>query len=84
MINVLELVAFLFCCCNPSGLQHYMHKQTVLQDYKELSCPLSELPVNEYTAGELVRLCMRPQDAGDDSDGEHEEDGSGNDEVVSY
>ena len=42
-----------------------------LQDYKELSCSLSELPVNEYTASELVRLCLRPQDIHDARDGDN-------------
>ena len=44
------------------------------QDYKELSCPLSELPVNEYTASELVRLCLRHQDIEDDNSSDKDED----------
>jgi len=39
-----------------------------------LSCPLSELPVNEYTASELVRLCLRHQDIEDNPDSDLDED----------
>jgi bromodomain adjacent to zinc finger domain protein 1B len=52
--------------------------QTLLQDqlaedYKELSASLSELPINEYTASELVRLCLRHHDV-DDNESDNEDD----------
>jgi len=60
------------------------------QNYKELAVPLSQLPVNEYTCAELVRLCLRRRDvtvdpadtASQDSDDSESEEG-GDDEVVS-
>jgi len=47
--------------------------QTLLQDqlaedYKELTVPLSQLPVNEYTCTELMRLCLRKHDLANDDD----------------
>jgi len=55
------------------------------QDYKELSSSLSELPLNDYTASELVRLCLRHHDA-DDADADSDIDNDevdADDEVVS-
>ncbi len=53
-----------------------------LQDYRELTMPLSDIPVNPYTASELVRLCLRKNDSdpddssnsSEDSEEENEED----------
>lgn len=50
------------------------HSVSVCQDYKELSSSLSELPLNEYTASELVRLCLRHVDAGDVDDADSDMD----------
>ena len=55
------------------------------QDYKELSSSLSELPLNDYTASELVRLCLRHHDA-DNADADSDidnDDVDADDEVVS-
>ena len=55
-----------------------------LQDYKELTVRLSDIPVNEFTASELLRLCLRKQDSeGSDSEGEDDasEEGEGDDVV---
>jgi len=55
------------------------------QDYKELSSSLSELPLNDYTASELVRLCLRHHDA-DNADADSDIDNdevNADDEVVS-
>lgn len=46
--------------------------QTLLQDqisedYEEMRVSLSDIPVNPYTASELVRLCLRRQDVEDQS-----------------
>ncbi|XP_061178155.1 tyrosine-protein kinase BAZ1B-like isoform X1 [Saccostrea echinata] len=46
--------------------------QTLLQDqisedYQEMRVSLSDIPVNPYTASELVRLCLRRQDVEDQS-----------------
>ena len=39
-----------------------------LQDYKELSMPLSQIPVNMHTASELLRLSLRHDDQQDNDD----------------
>ena len=39
----------------------------VLQDYKELCMKLRDIPINQYTVCELVRLCLRRKDADQDS-----------------
>lgn len=54
-----------------------------VEDYEELSSSLSELALNDFTASELVRLCLRHHDA-DNADDESD-DGSNvdaDDEVV--
>ncbi|KAJ8266565.1 hypothetical protein GJAV_G00131950 [Gymnothorax javanicus] len=48
--------------------------QTLLQDelaegYSELDMPLSEIPLTMHSVSELVRLCLRPQDAQGDGEG---------------
>ena len=49
-----------------------------------MSASLSELPLNEYTASELVRLCLRHLDA-DDSDSDSDSgDMEADDEVVRH
>ena len=50
-----------------------------------MSSSLSELPVNDYTASELVRLCLRHHDADEsDSNGDMDDDDfNADDEVVS-
>ena len=56
------------------------------QDYKELSSSLSQLPLNELTASELVRLCLRHHDASDNDDSVSDIDNDAadlDDEVVS-
>jgi len=55
-----------------------------VEDYEELSSSLSELPLNNFTASELVRLCLRHHDA-DNVDDESDIDGddvNADDEVV--
>ncbi|KAK6190909.1 hypothetical protein SNE40_002675 [Patella caerulea] len=47
--------------------------QTLLQDgiaegYTELKVKLSDIPVNPFTVSELVRLCLRSNDTGEDED----------------
>ena len=37
----------------------------LLQGYSELKVPLSDIAVNPYTVSELVRLCLRKEDAGE-------------------
>ena len=52
------------------------------QDYRELDLKLSEVPINEYTSSELLRLCLRPHDqydtcstvSDDDDDPENDQD----------
>ena len=39
-----------------------------LQDYEELLMRVSEIPVNQYTASELTRICLRTKDPDADSD----------------
>ncbi|KAL5007746.1 hypothetical protein ScPMuIL_016552 [Solemya velum] len=46
--------------------------QTLLQDeisedYSDLKIPLSDIPVNQYTVSELVRLCLRKKDDAEDA-----------------
>ncbi|KAG9348350.1 hypothetical protein JZ751_002085 [Albula glossodonta] len=65
--------------------------QTLLQDelaegYSELDMPLSEIPLTMHSVSELVRLCLRPCDAMDESGRGSEEwppGGGGYDDVVS-
>jgi len=53
------------------------------KDYKELSSSLSSLPLNDYTASELVRLCLRHHDADNaDADSDDDDDVNADDEVV--
>ena len=54
------------------------------QDYEELSSSLSELPLNDHTASELVRLCLRHHDAhtADDESDAEDDDVDADDEVV--
>ena len=57
-----------------------------VQDYEELSLSLSELPLNDHTASELVRLCLRHHDA-DSLDNESDSGGDdvdADDEVVCH
>ena len=57
-----------------------------VQDYEELSLSLSELPLNDHTASELVRLCLRHHDA-DSLDNESDsgsDDVDADDEVVCH
>ncbi|KAK3101036.1 hypothetical protein FSP39_000430 [Pinctada imbricata] len=64
--------------------------QTLLQDqisedYQEIKMQLSEIPVNQYTSSELVRLCLRRQDVDDqasDASGEEEEEEEVSDEII--
>ena len=37
----------------------------ICQDYKELTMQLGEIPVNQYTASEIVRLVLRKHDQDD-------------------
>ena len=53
----------------------------VLQGYSELKVPLSDIAVNPYTVSELVRLCLRKEDAGEGGSGMHEDEEL---EVVSF
>lgn len=52
-----------------------------------MSSSLSELPLNDYTASELVRLCLRHHDAGNGGDANSDvddiDDVDADDEVVS-
>ena len=34
----------------------------IFQDYKELCVKLRDIPINQYTVCELVRLCLRRRD----------------------
>jgi len=67
-----------WCKCN-------QHSNDCRQDYKELSLSLSELPLNDYTVSELVRLCLRHHDT-DNADADSDTDSGdvdADDEVVS-
>ncbi|KAL3841380.1 hypothetical protein ACJMK2_019534 [Sinanodonta woodiana] len=53
--------------------------QTLLQDkisedYQEINVSLSDIPVNPFTASELVRLCLRKRDASHNHEEEEEEE----------
>ena len=43
----------------------------IFQDYRELDMRLVDIPVNEYTSSELLRLVLRPQDLNLDSNSVH-------------